>query len=334
MCVIANLTSHVGFKPGQSSGNCCKQALILIFVLIVSSLGVVCPVKAENGDDFHVVVIVSLNIRPYMDAVQGIHAEVQKASKGRLDVFFLEPDRDDGHLRLTKALNDSGFKLMIAVGPEAMDYIWSTFPEADTVKIFCMVLNPERIVQNDLQLCGVPLNIPAQIQLREFTARLPTLKRLGLVFNPATNSAFAASAMTATQSLGINLISLKINSLADILPVFRSQLNRIDALWVIPDRSVVSESLIPYIIKEAMANNVAVLGYNQYFMDAGAAISLVRDYEAIGQQTASMALDMLTHRQCRLEPPRFNVHINQRVLKTLGYSDEPDPSHRLMERQP
>jgi putative ABC transport system substrate-binding protein len=197
-----------------------------------------------------------------------------------------------------------------------------------------MVLDPRSVVPPETELCGVALDIPAADQLREFTQRLPFLKRLGLVYNPAHNAAFAADAQAAVSAeSGIRLIGLKVGERADILALIERQFHHIDTLWVIPDRTVVSESLIPFIIKAAMAKNVAVFGYNRYFADCGAAISLVRDYQAIGEQTAAMALRMLAQPNCRLEAPRFTTSINPQVLEKLGYPAlPPTPADTPAER--
>lgn len=39
-----------------------------------------------------------------------------------------------------------------------------------------------------------------------------------------------------------------------------------DALWLIPDRTVISESIVKYVIKEAFLRKVPVIGYNRFFM--------------------------------------------------------------------
>ena len=300
-----------------------KTAWVLSLMIVILGWWGRVPAYSATAQTVHCVVVVSLKIRPYMDAVQGIQTRFQEMKAEYLDVYFLDADFVTAAQRLTSELKDKPIDLVIAVGPEAMHYVWSMFTGQGTIKLFCMVLDPEKIIRSKAQRCGVPLNIAASIQLREFTRNLPFIKRIGLVYNPANNANFGASARTASQTAGLELVSLKITRRSQLLPVLRSHLMEIDALWVIPDRTVVSESLIPFIIKEAMANNVAVLGYNRFFVNAGAAISLVRDYEIIGRQTADMAFRMIAGKQgCQLEEPYFNILVNPHVLKTLGYPDD------------
>lgn len=75
---------------------------------------------------------------------------------------------------------------------------------------------------------------------------------------------------------------------------------------------------IPFIIKEAIASNVAVFGYNQYFIDSGAAASLVRRYASIGRQTAVKAIDLLSDQPCSADLPDYEVVINPEVFGTIG----------------
>ena len=92
----------------------------------------------------------------------------------------------------------------------------------------------------------------------------------------------------------------------------------IDVLWLIPDRTVISESIVQHIIKEALFNRVPVIGYNRFFYESGAAFSFVFDYIELGKQTAKLAIDMLSGKACQKNNPVFHAWLNPRVISRLG----------------
>jgi putative ABC transport system substrate-binding protein len=276
-------------------------------------------VWAAEEDPARLTVIVSLKIKPYMDAVQGI----QEKLAGHTDVIaltivFMDPQNDADNASLAHRLSADPPRLAVAIGPEAMAFLWNRFPSAAVKKIYAMVLDPERIVPGYNGRCGIGLNIPAERQIREFREKLPELKRIGLIYHPGMNQGFAERAKQSATASDIELLLLAVDSLDEISVVLRRHWTAIEALWMIPDRVVISESLIPYMIKSAMANNVAVIGYNRYFIDSGAACALVRKYGAMGSQTAEMALSVLGGDACEPVIPAYEVLINPQVLKTVG----------------
>jgi len=290
--------------------------LLFAVLLLIGSAAMGQPALAADAPK--IAVVVSSNLKPYLEAVQGFQNHLAQFGADKPSVHFLDPDYDPAHTLLTGKLRGENPTLIAAVGPEATGYLWTTFPDAIPHKLYAMVLNPERVVPGNAPLSGVPLNIPIEVQLHELSKTFPHLGRVGLIYDPANNAAFAAAAGIAARSYGIAMIDLQVRSRGDIMKVLESRWKDISALWVIPDATVISESLIHFILKGAIANNVAVFGYNRFFTDSGAALALVCDYEAIGRQTAALALATLAGEPDTMVVPAYEVVMNPRVLKTLG----------------
>lgn len=284
-----------------------------------STIGDSNPALASVLDECRIGVIVSLKIKPYMDAVKGIDSTFESHDNIKWDVLFLDPNEDLCQSLLIEKIADKNYNLLLAVGPEAMRLIWGAFPGETPLKLFSMVMNPKQELLQNKPFCGVPLDIPADIQLGEFNRYLPSFTRIGLIYDPRNNTDFANAASIAASRRGIEMVHLKIDDRRQILPEFRRLRMKIDALWMIPDATVISESIIPFIIKEAIANNVAVFGYNRFFHENGALISLVRDYEAIGKHSARMVLSVLGGGSCQLDVPDYEVMQNPEVLDAIGY---------------
>ena len=181
-----------------------------------------------------------------------------------------------------------------------------------------MVLNPPKISGQTETACGVPLDVPAKRQLEMIDQGLRAVKRLGLLYDPRYNSEFFMKAAAEAPSLDLKIVPLKVSSKKDIPVVLKQNWENIDALWLIPDQTVISESVVQYIIKDALFKKIPVIGYNRFFYESGATLAFVFDYEELGRQTGRLAANMLMGKACEKENPVFHVWLNLRVIDKLG----------------
>jgi len=277
--------------------------------------------------------LISKNIRPYVEAAEGLSSAVREASTARIQSFFLEGHTGKGRTDLAQRLLGEGFEVMAAVGPDAAALIWKELPGAKARKLYCMVLNPEDIVPDPVSACGIPLNIPVAQQLHVITRGLPDAARLGILYDPAHNSGFLRDVLEASGSGSAAILPLTVSSRKEIPALLARSWDAVDALWLIPDRTVVSESVVQHIIKEGLIRGVPVIGYNRFFYESGAALALVFDYGELGAQAGGLVLRLLRGETCGPEPPGFHVWVNRRAFSTLGL-EAPDVRTKPFEAGP
>jgi putative ABC transport system substrate-binding protein len=217
-----------------------------------------------------------------------------------------------------QSLTGEKFDLFVAVGPEAVRFAREEPVLEKTTYLYSMVLNPPRVSGQAETACGVPLDIPAQRQLEMIDQGLRTIQRLGLLYDPRYNSEFFMKAAAEAPSLDLKIVPLKVSSKKDIPVVLKQNWENIDALWLIPDQTVISESIVQYIIKDALFKKIPVIGYNRFFYESGAALAFVFDYEELGRQTGRLAANMLRGKPCEKETPVFHAWLNLRVIDKLG----------------
>jgi len=181
-----------------------------------------------------------------------------------------------------------------------------------------MVLNPDEVLPQIKDACGIALNISVEKQIQILAHAIPDMQGMGLLYDPKYNAAFANRAVLNTASLGMRIIPLEVSSKKQIPIVLKSHWESIDVLWLIPDRTVISESIVRYIIKEAMSNGVAVVGYNRFFYESGAMLAFVLDYRQIGIKTAWFVCNIISGEPCRPGDPEFYTWINENVKNKLG----------------
>lgn len=263
-------------------------------------------------------VIVSRKIRPYLEAVEGLNAVLSGGSNIRTQVYHLDGYEGKSRTILQEKLEQNSYDLSIAVGPEAVRFVWQELQASGSIRLYCMVLNPEKIMGFSEMNNGVSLSIAAGIQLREVSRNLLPIKCLGLLFDPAHNIAFSREAVAAGAVFNLKVIPLEITSKKEIPIVLKKNWNRINGLWLIPDPTVISERIIEYIIKEAVFQKIPVIGYNRFFFETGAALSFVLNYQKIGEQTAALALRMLRGKRSERIVPSYEFRMNDKVIQAIG----------------
>jgi putative ABC transport system substrate-binding protein len=269
-------------------------------------------------DTVKVAILVSRNIRPYEEAVEGMSAVFTEFSGGKLKVFYLDKFREKDRPSLSGELEAKAFNLLVAVGPEAADFIWTNKALRNSVKLYSVLLNPEKVLGPKNTFCGIPLNIPVQKQIEMIHRSLPETGRIGFLYDARYNLDFLKEAVACASGLGIEIIPLEVSSKKEIPGVLKKNWGKMDVLWLIPDRTVISESIVKYAIKESLFKGVPVIGYNRFFYDNGATLAFVFDYEELGKQCGEKALRLISGGKCEAEDPFFHVWINTRVVKKLG----------------
>jgi putative ABC transport system substrate-binding protein len=290
----------------------------LLFVMLCSVFLEAAVLHGEEVRTPKVAVLVSQNIRPYIEAVEGMSVVLSESASAKLQVFSLEKFKGKSRDVLIQSITGEKFDLVVAVGPEAVRFAWEEPMLEKTARLYSMVLNPPKVSGQTETACGVPLDIPAQRQLEIIAQGFTTIKRLGLLYDPRYNSEFFMKAATEASFHDLKIIPLKVSAKKDIPVVLKQNWENIDALWLVPDQTVISESIVQYIIKDALFKKIPVIGYNRFFYESGAAMAFIFDYEELGRQTGRLAANMLMGKACEKETPVFHVWLNLRVIDKLG----------------
>lgn len=302
-----------------------RRPNIFIFSVLILCIGLLCTVfrthcRAEKPqpDPYQVIVLVSKNIRPYVEALEGLRDKLGELIDVDVEVVMLDRYADKSRDDLAKRLSERGdIDLVAAIGPEAASFAWQVFSDAEFPKIYSIILNPEKVIETGELKAGIPLNIPPENQLGMIKRGLPSVRRIGVFFDPEFNAGFFAQAADAAVDLEMDLVPLSVSSKKDIPFLLQECWDSLDCIWLIPDRTVISESIAQYIIKQAVLQKVPVVGYNQFFYESGAAMTFVFDYADLGRQTAGLIRDVLHQRETGVRAPVYRVWLNESVLKKL-----------------
>lgn len=276
--------------------------------------------RSEEIDPLRVAILVSRDIRPYIEAVEGMSDHLSENAGAKVQVFSLEKFKGKARDALMQDLASERFALVVTVGPEAAGAVLDNPLPGKTAWLYSMVLTPPAISGQPGNVCGIPLDIPPKKQIEVIRQGLNAVKRIGLLYDPRYNSEFFIKAAAEASSLDLRIVPLRVSSKKEIPAVLKQNWENIDALWLIPDQTVISESIVQYIIKEAVFKRIPAIGYNRFFYESGAALAFVFDYEELGRQTGRLAAETLRGKFCERESPVFHAWLNIRVIEKLGIS--------------
>ncbi len=270
-------------------------------------------------ESYQIALFVSKNIRPYAEAVDGLHDQLDALIDADVEVIMLDRYSEKARADLTdRFIKDDDVDLAVAIGPEAADFVWGAFQTATFPKIYSIILNPEKVINDIDTATGISLNIPPADQLNAIRQGLSSVQRVGIFYDPVYNSDFYEEAAEAAFEFDVDLVPMIVSSRKDIPFLLEECWDSIDCVWLIPDRTVISESIAQHIIKQAVLKKVPVVGYNQFFYDSGAAMAFVFDYKDLGRQTADLLTDALRQKEFESRVPVFNVWLNKTVLEKLN----------------
>lgn len=289
------------------------------WLVMAIALAVLVPVRPAFAASSGIAAVVSSHIKPFVMALEGFRASVS----GEVTSEFVDSNPELVRHRLV----NEPYSLVVAIGPAAARLAWEAAPDA-TPKLCLMVLDPAEVLPGR-NLCGVHLRIPPEEQFRLIKERMGEGRRVGVFYNPGENGWWIDSAWKAARQAGIRLVPLSVHARPETSSLFAASSMKIDTLLFIPDATVISETMITYLVKKALLAGIAPVGFNRFFMEAGAVMSFIIDYEGCGRAGARVAEELLAGRKCGMLPPPFDVGWNDRAWEVVRQARETLEKRRL-----
>jgi putative ABC transport system substrate-binding protein len=276
-----------------------------------------------------VVILLSDDIQPYRDAVEGFKDRAKEAPYAvKYDGFVLNPD--DGENRaLAEKIASLKPDLVFTVGTQASLFVKGKFKGVPIV--FSMVLNPvENGVVSSMSrpgngMTGVCLNVSVDNQFAVLKQIKPAIRRVGMLYNVKAVKAEVLDEIAKTaRAANVELVAEPVFSEKDVSAALDKVLSKADSLWASPDPMIYNSSTAQRIILSTIKTNTPFMAYSKNFVKAGALAALECDYRDIGKQAGEMAVRVIGRKSAEdfgVEYPRQTVIvINKRTADTIGLS--------------
>jgi putative ABC transport system substrate-binding protein len=210
--------------------------------------------------------------------------------------------------------------VVLAIGQKALQVARAATPERPIV--FAMVLGagaaPSRTVT------GVRLEVPANVQLEQLRHVAPSVKRIGVIYNPKTSGAFIEEALKAAGRVGLTLVSRPVTDPKEVRPALSDIAGAIDALWLMADPRLVTAEMFNFLLGFTLERKIALFGFLDSFTQAGALASVAPDYQEIGRRAARLATEIANKPagdRVPVPPPQDSpgaLTVNMKTAKQLG----------------
>ena len=300
----------------------CRNA---VFCLAVALIGwVVCdttPLYAGN-DDNPVLVLRSQNIAAYNEAIDGFKDECKKADIPIGAVLDLKGNVDAGE-KAVKGVKPRypSPRFILSVGVLATTLAKEHYPF--TPIIFCMVVNHERFSLGGENVTGIASEASVEEQLLAYKDFFGDRRNIGVIFDPAGSEVeIVRDAEQTANKMGFNLIKAEASLPKAVEAALKGIIDKIDALWLIPNHVIVSQDALDVIFKITAQRRMPTFSSSIAIAKAGALFAISPEYETIGRQASQIVQTLLsTPSTASLgiqRPERFTVTVNSKTAKKLG----------------
>ncbi|MGH7180423.1 MAG: ABC transporter substrate-binding protein, partial [Nitrospiraceae bacterium] len=171
-------------------------------------------------------------------------------------------------------------------------------------------------------MTGTLLEVPLDRQLKIMRKFLPTLHQLGTLYDPAKTSSRVSEASREATTSDFQLTGLPVESEKDLPQQLRVLLSDVEALWLIPDSTVLTNESIQFILESAVAHQIPVIGFSPEFTRLGALLSMSVNYGDVGRETGLLTKRILDgERHLPLNPlpiERLKITVNLKTARFLG----------------
>jgi putative ABC transport system substrate-binding protein len=264
-----------------------------------------------------IAILRSSDIPAYHEAVAGLKAT------GPIGAIYAEYDvQGDLELgkKLARKLRASNMSLVVAVGLKAALAAKVEIPDVPIV--YMMIQDPLNHQLTAANMTGTLLSVPVDRQLKFIRACLPTLHQLGILYAPANTSSWVKDAMQQAPISNFQLKALSVENEKEVPQQLRKLLSDVEALWLMPDSTVLTNESLRFILDSALAHHIPVIGFSPEFTRMGALLSISVNYGQVGRETGLLATRILDRELLLPLNPvpieRLKVTANLKTAKYLG----------------
>jgi putative ABC transport system substrate-binding protein len=293
---------------------------LLALLMCAASVWALPPVAVSNPVAGIAVVYPDV-AEPYRSVFAQIIRGIEEKARGRVVVVAVGAEANAAELN--DSLRRQGIKVVIALGRQGMKAA-SLLDRNIGVVVGGVLAVPNNEVRN------MQVNIlspdPALLFSR-LKGMMPKVRRVFVVYDPRQNEWMIRLAKNAARTHGMELEAYEAQDLRSAMrayqDIFASVDRRQDALWLPQDSTTVEEStVLPLVLQESWARNLAVFSSNSTHVRRGALFSLYPDNVELGRRLTVSALALLASGAgdaAGMAPLReVLIAVNLRTAKHLG----------------
>lgn len=287
--------------PSKSS--CTGALLVILTVLTFVATG---RISAASSCD--ILVVKNADLKPYEEAIRGL----REASTCRVRELKLSTGEEVA-------------ETVVRLRPDAVVVVGTgAFKQCAAVKglpvIHLMVMPSEAARALRPNISGVNMDPAPAAYFSAMAEVLPRAKRIGLVYDPRFTGVYVADAEKTAWSMGISLVTKRVDSPSSMPAALDELRGKIDVLWMLPDPTVVTAGTVELLMQFSFRTNVPIFSFSRKYVEMGAVASLDVDPHDMGTQAAGVANRMIEDATVpmRVYARKHDLTINEIVAAKMG----------------
>jgi len=280
-----------------------RALLFAIALVIMSTL----PALAAD-----VLIVQSSSSAAYVEALRGF----RDTYKGTSETIVLS---DYAEVDVVRVVKEEQPRLILAVGDPALAAC-KRVRGLPVVALMTLSLNVQKKLAGNV---GGVAAVAAPQQYLELFRKLGA-RRIGVLSDPARTGHYLKRAEQAAKSMGLQLVSLRIDSPREVVARIEQLKGKVDALWMLPDSTAVSAGNQDAYFIFAMEQQLPLVTFGEIYLQKGAAASLDISRSDMGRQAGELAVALLNGSVAAgdftADPRKVVLHTNDSVLTNLGIS--------------
>jgi putative ABC transport system substrate-binding protein len=260
-----------------------------------------------------VAVIKSRNFVQYNAVVSGFEVALRKVYPSA-NFLVLDLEDDEVSAKLASSVEGAAPALVFTLGVPAAQLAQEHL--ADLPMVFALVLDP---VSGGIQSPGVTMAVSPGAKL-DVCARVFPGATHGVIYSGKSLAAYGHMAEACRQR-GIKLVARRVDSAGAFPSAFKELCNETEFFIMLADSSLYFPQSVEFLLREAVARNVAVCGLAAPYTRAGALISVEGDYRDMGAQAGEIGGRILMGEADDMErivaPRKQSVSFNLVVARRL-----------------
>lgn len=288
------------------------QAMLVCIVLVTEL------VPAFSNSPLTIAVVLSREAAPYRQALKGFEEVLRSSGRTyKLQEFSTEGAAVDA-VGLAARIRARNPDLILTIGSGATNVISEQIREIPIVFSLVLPSSGNEALQGRSEargnMTGASMEIPIRTQFLKLKEILPSVKRIGVLYNPSVTGPTVEAAMQTAASMGLELVPMQVESEKDVVSSTEAMTDKVDVLWSVADSSVFSPTGLKQILLATLRNRVPFVGLSPSFVKAGALVAFSVDYQDVGRQSGDLAMKILSG----AEPARIPMTVPRTITLSVN----------------
>ena len=173
-------------------------------------------------------------------------------------------------------------------------------------------------------MVGLSLNIPFEKHLEPLQVLAPEVSRIGVLFDPEKTQGLRDQLQQEAKNQDITIVSEEVHGEQEVSKGLKSLEKKIDALWLLPDSTVLTEDTLDFLISTTLESNIPVVAFSAGLVQSGAVVGAYMNYADIGRQAARLSQELIGETPSPIlgtiiPPDRVAQSINKKSGMFLGF---------------